>query len=138
MSASLHLIKLCVGVSSVEDLLERRGREPAGPTRHVTRMWPKREADLAGGSLYWVIKGEIQARQAILGFEEVDQGDGIRRCAILMDPEVIRVAPAPRRPFQGWRYLEGEAAPPDLGRARVGEEALPAEMRAALAEIGVV
>ena len=126
MTATLHLLKLCVGADGVEDLVdwqrariaERRaaGQDP-GPF-HVTRMWPKRaEALLAGGSLYWVFRGRVLARQRILGLEPRDGADGIPRCAIRLDRQVVRTAPQPRRPFQGWRYLRAEDAPPDLDGA---------------------
>ena len=139
----LHLIKLCVGITSVEDLMTWRAQNnPKGLealSQHVTRMWPKRaEEVLDGGSLFWVIKGAIQARQRITALNEAIGQDGIRRCAIVMDPEIVRVAPAQRRPFQGWRYLKPEDAPPDLSDKRRGDSALPPELSAALAEIGVL
>jgi hypothetical protein len=140
--SQLHLLKLCVGVDSIEDLIAwRSNRNPDWakvPSRHVTRMWPKREAELlAGGSLYWVIKGAIQARQTIVGLQEVIGEDGIRRCAILLDPQLIRTSNAVRRPFQGWRYLQAEDAPADLSADRPHEDSLPPELSLALAEIGV-
>jgi hypothetical protein len=102
-------------------------------------MWPKREEEiLAGGSVYWVIKGSIQARQRVLGFEEVIGGDGIRRCAFILDPEITRTAPALKRPFQGWRYLKPEDAPIDLSEGREADDALPPELAGALAEIGIL
>ncbi len=100
--ANLHLIKLCVGVDSIDHLIEWRAKNQSGKgeaNRHVTRMWPKRAEELlAGGSLYWVIKGEIQARQTIESLEEVIGSDGIRRCAIVMGPDLIRTTRARRRP----------------------------------------
>lgn len=105
---------------------------------HVTRMWPKREAELlAGGSLYWVFKGLILARQRILALTPREGADGIRRCAIGLDPVVHRTQARPRRPFQGWRYLTAEDAPPDLG-AGTAEPDLPRVLAAELAQIGVV
>jgi len=102
-------------------------------------MWPKRTSEiLGGGSIYWVIKGLVLCRQRIVRFDEFAREDGIRRCAIVLDPELIRVAPVPRRAFQGWRYLAAGDAPPDLTGAKAGEDALPAELSAALAEIGVL
>jgi hypothetical protein len=101
-------------------------------------MWPKRaDAILNGGSLYWVFKGVILARQRILGLEERVGGDGIARCAIVLDAEVIRTEGAPRRPFQGWRYLLAQDAPRDLPKGRAREETLPAPLARALAEIGL-
>ena len=141
MDNSLHLIKLSVGTESVESLAvwqaSSRSQGPDGLSRHVTRMWPKRAAELLdGGSIYWVIKGAIQVRQRILRLDEVDNGDGIRRCAIVLDPELIRTTTALRRPFQGWRYLDGRTAPVDLPRGRANAD-LPPTLLAALSEIGV-
>ena len=142
MAESVHLLKLCVGADSVEDLIEWHRTHPApyptGERRHVTRMWPKREAEvLAGGSLYWVVKGVILCRQQIVRFDEITGADGIRRCGIVLAPEVLRTEPAPRRPFQGWRYLEPGDAPRDLPKGRVADTALPENLALALAEIGL-
>ena len=116
-----------------------RAQGPDGLPRHVTRMWPKREAEiLNGGSIYWVIKGVIQARQRVLRLDEVTGSDGIRRCAIVLDPELIRTTPALKRPFQGWRYLQVADAPPDLGTTRANDDAIPPELAGALADIGVL
>ncbi len=144
--AKLHLIKLCVGAESVEDLArwqdaaiaERRtdGRELLAV--HVTRMWPKREAELiAGGSLYWVFKGFVLARQRIEALAPRDGADGIRRCAIMLDPAIVRTAAQPRRPFQGWRYLREADAPRDLIRA-AAEPDLPPALIARLDAMGVL
>lgn len=138
----LNLIKLCVGADSVEDLLDWHRAHAhvwaKGTTEHVTRMWPKREAEiLSGGSLYWIIKGTVQARQRIVGLAARQGGDGINRCALVLDAEVIRTEHAPRRPFQGWRYLSAEDAPRDLPKGRALDDALPPELAQALAEIGL-
>jgi len=140
---TLHLLKLCVGAETVQDLADWHAdplsRGPDGRIRHITRMWPK-QADrvLDGGALYWVIKGLVQVRQRILALEEVDRGDGVRRCAIVLDPALVRTRPQPRRPFQGWRYLEPAEAPADLAPGRAEEPALPADLQAALADLGVL
>lgn len=139
----LHLQKLSVGTDGIDDLSawqdQRRAQTPDGLPRHVTRMWPKRADELlAGGSIFWVIKGTILCRQRILRLDAHDRGDGIRRCAIVLEPGLVPVAPTRRRAFQGWRYLAPGDAPPDLTAARQGEDALPAELSAALAEIGVL
>ena len=139
----VNLLKLCVGAEAVEDLLDwqrsPRAKGPDGLPRHVTRMWPKREAEvLAGGSLYWVFKGLVLCRQRILRLEEVTGGDGITRCGIVLDPEVVRTRPLPKRPFQGWRYLAPQDAPADLAPGRAEDTALPPSLEAALAEIGVL
>lgn len=141
MDNSLHLIKLCVGAEQVQDLIDWQGSPralgPDGLPRHVTRMWPKREKELLkDGSLYWVFKGVVLARQRILRLDEVDRGDGIRRCGIVLSPDVVRTEAVPKRPFQGWRYLEGKVAPADLRRGRANDD-LPPKLMAALAEIGV-
>jgi hypothetical protein len=138
----LHLQKLSVGTENVSDMTawqsQKRAQGPDGLPRHVTRMWPKREAELLlGGSIYWVIKGSLACRQGIERLDEVIGADGIRRCAIVLNPEVIRVVPTLKRPFQGWRYLKTEDAPMDLPKGRDEEEPLPTTLSAALAEIGV-
>ncbi|MCB1398288.1 MAG: DUF1489 domain-containing protein [Rhodobacter sp.] len=138
---TLHILKLCVGCESVEDLehwQRQRARDlPGGLPRHVTRMWPKRgDAVLDGGSIYWVIKGTVLVRQRILRLDPVEGEDGITRCALVLDPELVRTEPAPRRPFQGWRYLNAEDAPRDLPATRPGEEALPPDLAEKLAEFG--
>ena len=139
----VNLVKLCVGCDSVEQLAawqEMRGAGvPDWQPRHVTRMWPKREAELvAGGSLYWVIKGVILARQRVIRLDEVIGEDGIRRCGIVMDRDIVRTQPAPRRPFQRWRYLAPRDAPPDLPAHRQGDDQLPPELSGKLAEIGIL
>lgn len=142
----VNLVKLCVGAESIEDLSDwqnRRRAEAAGRSEdwrpsHVTRMWPKRaDQILSGGSLFWVIKGFILARQRIEALEPREGADGITRCAIVMSPEIIRTQSVPRRPFQGWRYLATVDAPPDLARARRGDDDLPEDLNRALAEIGL-
>ena len=143
MTAKLHLQKLSVGTESVASLGQwqatKRAQTTDGFPRHVTRMWPKREAELLdGGSIYWVFQGLIQCRQRILRLDEVTGSDGIRRCAIVLDPTLVRVTPTPKRPFQGWRYLKPEDAPIDLPEGREEEDTLPPSLSAALAEIGVL
>ncbi len=139
----INLIKLSVGTENIDDLQDwqstKRAQAPDGFPRHVTRMWPKRRVEiLNGGSIYWVIKGEIQCRQIILRLDEYIGSDGIRRCSIVSDPKLIRTQPSLKRPFQGWRYLKVEDAPIDLPKGRAQEEPLPHELNLALAEIGVL
>ncbi|MEM6481451.1 MAG: DUF1489 domain-containing protein [Pseudomonadota bacterium] len=143
MDNYINLIKLSVGSESVESLIDwqasARAKGPDGSPRHITRMWPKKEVDLLnGGSIYWVVQGVIQCRQKIVRLDEVIGSDGIRRCAIVLTPEVIRTSLAQKRPFQGWRYLQPADAPADLPRQRQHEEALPAGLSAELADIGVI
>ncbi|MEP5730289.1 MAG: DUF1489 domain-containing protein [Sulfitobacter sp.] len=143
MAKTVNLIKLSVGTESVESLsawqATKRAQSPDGLPRHVTRMWPRREAEiLNGGSIYWVIKGAIQCRQRITRLDEHIGSDGIKRCAIVLEPTLIRTQGALKRPFQGWRYLQAIDAPMDLPEGRTQEEALPVELNQALAEIGVI
>ena len=147
MSGPLHMIKLCVGADTIDDLAvwqkqrsaTRRAAGQDPRPRHVTRMWPRRADEiLAGGSLYWVFRGAGLARQRIEALEEVTGEDGIRRCAIVMSPEIVQVEARPRRPFQGWRYLPPEDAPPDLSRQDREEGGLPTDLALALDGIGVV
>lgn len=143
----LHLVKLCVGVESIQELddwIARRAgaAEARGETfqpEHVTRMTPKRGDEiLGGGSLYWVIKGQIAARQAILDLRGLVDGQGVSRCAIVLEPQVRPVRPRPLRAFQGWRYLAGKDAPPDLTDAGAGLADMPESLRRELGELGLL
>ena len=138
----LNILKLSVGTESVDDLTQWHRAHAhvwaPGTTEHVTRMWPKREDEiLGGGSLYWVIKGVIQARQRLVGLAGRRGQDGILRCALVLDAEVIRTENALRRPFQGWRYLDPAESPRDLPKTRAQDDTLPPALAAALAEIGL-
>ncbi len=138
---SLHLIKLSVGSESVASLAEWQSTPEAqgedGLPRHVTRMWPRRAAELLdGGSVYWIIQGFVRARQRIVRLDEADLGDGVRRCAVVLEPALVPTVAAPRRPFQGWRYLRAADAPADLAQ-EAADEGLSPRILAALAEIGV-
>ncbi len=137
----INIIKLSVGTETVADLAawqrQPRAQAPGGRPCHVTRMWPKRADDLtSGGSIYWVIKGVILARQRVLALEEVDRGDGIARCGLMLEATLHRTEALARRPFQGWRYLPAEDAPRDLSGAAAADD-LPPRLMAALADIGV-
>jgi hypothetical protein len=142
MAGTVHILKLCVGTDAVEELIDwqrtRAAQAPDGHPRHVTRMWPRRAHEvLNGGSLYWVFKGLVLARQRILRLDEVVRADGILRCGLVLDPRVVRTEPQPRRPFQGWRYLAPAESPRDLPTARAGDDPLPPELSAALADLGL-
>ena len=143
----LHLIKLCVGCESIKDLkgwvAERMAtaKKKGLPLHHihVTRMTPKRGDEIvAGGSLYWVIRGEIAAREKIIAIEPFRDKDGIGRCRLVMQPKVIAVSPRPMRAFQGWRYFTPDAAPPDLGKAAASVAAMPEPLRRELRDLGLL
>jgi hypothetical protein len=143
MIGKINIIKLSVGSESVESLTEwqanRRAQMNRAHSLHITRMWPRRDQEVFnGGSMYWVIKGFIQARQQIIGFEEVIGDDGIRRCGIMLAPELIRTTAVKRRPFQGWRYLTPEDAPKDLPVGRATDDKLPKDLEIALADLGLL
>ena len=141
---TVHLQKLSVGSESIQTLQAwqtrvANRREQQGLSahhEHVTRMTPKRKEEiLDGGSIYWVIKGQIQCRNEIIGLEATQTSDGRKACAILMTPTLIPVIPVPKRAFQGWRYLKPEDAPIDL-IGTSGSDDLPAHIRAQLVDIG--
>jgi len=134
---ALHIIKLCVGCDSIEELQAwRRETQASEPQwRARTRQTPKRATEvLDGGSFYRVFRGVILCRQRILGIETVGEGQAAR-CEMVLDPEIVRVAPTPRRAFQGWRYLIDREAPPDLQATGV-EESFPSDLARQLRELG--
>ena len=140
----IHLIKLCVGVKSLDELESYRDERAHwwgadyGEDVHVnrTRMMPKRAGEIEGvASIYWVIGGQIVARQRILRLAPYTDAEGKNYCDIIMSPELVRTVPYPKRPFQGWRYLRAEDAPPDLG---ANENAGSLELAADLAKLGLI
>lgn len=144
----IHLVKLCVGCDSIEELaawqkerlaqMKREGQKPE--LFHRTFQMPKRREELLdGGSLYWVIKGIVQARQKLVDLREGAKPDGSPATLLMLDKLLVPVRPVPRRPFQGWRYLQPDDVPPDLkagGRDQIGE--MPAKLRKDLAELGLL
>lgn len=145
---ALNLLKLCVGAESIRDLEEwieetrilakRLGR--SFEQVHTTRMVPKRAGEIVGvGSLYWVIKGQISARQSVEAIRPFKDAAGIGRCHLVLTPKVVPVEPRPCRPFQGWRYLEAKDTPADLARETAkGLADMPENMRRELAELGLL
>lgn len=147
---TLHIVKLCVGAESVEDLAEwqigqlKRAQKAKARSIHPnqkknpvcgTRMWPKRLKDvLAGGSLYWVIKGVVLVRQTIVAIDDVIDNHG-ERCGLYLDAHLQRTVPQPRRAFQGWRYLDPKDAPKDISAAQGGAD-LPEHLQRQLIELG--
>ena len=142
----LHLKKLSVGSGSVDTLAawHREVLERDGRIMHVTRAFPKRAADiLPGGSIYWVIKGKMVARNLIAGFDEVEREDGGTSCGIVLVPGLVKVIAKRHRPFQGWRYLEEADAPPDLpgqgaDGSQDGGEVMPQKMAEELRDLGLL
>lgn len=138
---TINIIKLCVGISEIEELAAAQDfrLDTTGMLFHKTRMMPKRLDELLdGGSLYWVIKGSVQARQLITDVVPFVDEDGIKRCRFMLHKNLIATRPQPRRPFQGWRYLKPEDAPRDLDMSSSAEQDLPAAMRAELVELGLL
>lgn len=143
----LHMVKLCVGCESVEDLeswigsrldARRSSGEPAEHF-HTTRMVPVRKDELTGGgSLFWVIKGMVQCRQRLLGIRPFTDDDGVGRCHLILDPAVVRTDWLPKRPFQGWRYLKAGEAPADLAEGHAALVDMPVKLRRDLMELGLL
>ncbi|MDA1089104.1 MAG: DUF1489 domain-containing protein [Proteobacteria bacterium] len=144
---SQHLIKLSVGVEDVRHLArlqdqrladaERRGG--VAELKHVTRNTPKRAKEiLKGGSIFWVIKGFVRARQPVIALRPVERDDGRPACALVLKPGLIRTELRSFRPFQGWRYLSADDAPPDAAFLKEGQEDVPDEMAAELKGLGLL
>lgn len=144
---SLHLMKLAVGCDSVADLTgwikqrikQKKARGEKPEHIHTTRMVPKRTDELLdGGSLYWVIRGQIACREELIAIRPFVDKDGVGRCRLVLRPKVIVVEPRPFRAFQGWRYLQAKDAPRDLDRAAPGARHMPEELRRELRELGLL
>lgn len=140
----LHLIKLAVGVRDLDHLAElqdRRAVAAGGETRIpvYTRRLPKRGDELlAGGSIYWVIKGSVLVRQPILAIDTGTDAEGESFCTLQIAADRVQTVPTPHRPFQGWRYLSAEAAPQDLSAAGGPGEEMPAHLAAELRALGLL
>jgi hypothetical protein len=144
---ALNILKLAVGCDSIADLegwieetralFARLGRPYE--QMHTTRMVPRRMGEiLPGGSLYWVVKGQIACRQRLVDIRPFTDGEGIGRCQLVLEPVVHPVRPRPCRPFQGWRYLGAAEAPPDLGSASAAVAEMPDELRRELSSLGLL
>ena len=142
----IHMIKLCVGVATLEELEGYRAERAHwwgadyGENVHVhrTRTRPKRAPEMEGAaSIYWVISGVIRCRQPILKLAEAVDSEGLPCCDIIMAPDMVRTVPRQRGPFQGWRYLTPVDAPPDLGASGFAEEGSP-ELAVELARLGLI
>ena len=127
--------KVAVGCASVDALRKRQaGRLADGVVPVRTRFRPKRADELIGGSLYWIIRHRVVARQTILGFEEGEE----RRTIIRLDPSLVAVQPQPRRAHQGWRYLTSADVPSDWGECEEAIGALPRAMAEELAALALI
>jgi hypothetical protein len=144
---TVHLIKMAVGIDSFPNLVERQKQRIAAAAsvgqpallRHLTRSRPRRaEEILAGGSIYWVMKRAIRARQRIVDIDTAVNHRGQPRCALILDPELVPVRAQPYRAFQGWRYLEAGDAPEDAIGLSDGSEELPMEMAEELRDLGLL
>jgi hypothetical protein len=137
----LHLVKMAVGAADVDELRRTRAQRHAerGEGWVYTRNHPRRGAEiLAGGSLYWVVKGQIRARHRIIGFRGERDDNGRAYCLILTDPELIVTLPRAFRPFQGWRYLLPSDVPKDAPGGIGDLPQLPDHMLAELRELGLI
>lgn len=141
---ALNLIKLCVGCDSISDLAawqkkraaQRKKQGGSGDIMHITRHTPKRAEELlAGGSIYWVIKGQIAVRQKLVGFRQVTR-EGVPHCAIVLDKKLVPTERRAYRAFQGWRYFDSKDAPRDLKAG--SKAALPEALHAELTELGLI
>jgi hypothetical protein len=141
----LHLIKLSVGPKDVAQLrtIQQRRITTDPPLRHQTRVMPKRAAEIieGGGSIFWVVSGFVRVRQRVLELREDRWDDGSACCSIILDPELVLVEARPQKPFQGWRYLDPAAAPPDVAGPVIpaeGIDSLPPRLRQELRELGLL
>lgn len=143
MPAMLHVAKLAVGIRDLPHLRDVQAARAAdaAPLRHRTRNFPRRASEIVGaGSLYWVISGSMLARQRIVDIVEDAWDDGTRCAALVLDPALVPLLGRPTKPFQGWRYLAADAAPPDAapGAEARGTEAMPEPMRRELRALGLL
>lgn len=143
----LHMVKMAVGIDSLDHLaaVQKQRRATLKAERgkpiliHKTRNYPKRaEEILAGGSMFWIVKGFVRVRQRILGLERTKDAEGKPRCEIRLDPKLVRTVPMAHKPMQGWRYLEDRDAPKDLTGRGDATADMPPEMLAELRKLGLL
>jgi hypothetical protein len=146
---TVHLVKMAVGIEDLDHLRDVQAHRFAeaeridgtGRLRHLTRNTPRRSTEvLDGGSIYWVMKGYIRARQTIIGIEEATGRRGRKRCALILSPDLARTVLTPHKPIQGWRYMEDAAAPEDLGDDEIDprDASLPPNLAAELRTLGLL
>ena len=136
----VHLIKLAVGVRDLDHLREvQAARAAVAPLRHLTRSFPRRAEEIvAAGSIHWVVAGLLLARQRVVDIVATRREDGTPCTALMLDRALVAVAPRPVRAFQGWRYLEADAAPAALEPGAGGGEGMPPRLRAELMVLGLL
>lgn len=144
---TVHLLKMAVGIDSVAHLVRiqklrlERAATPggSGDLRHFTRHAPRRAGEVTDdGSMFWIIKGYVRVRQRILGIERVAGREGRKRCALILDPDLVKTELAAHKPIQGWRYLDPVAAPRDLDILAPEMTAIPPDMAAELRALGLL
>ena len=132
----LNISKVAVGCASLDALRARQQlRLAGGVVPVVTRFRPKRADELVGGSIYWIVKHRIAARQTIVGFAEREED---RRTIIRLDPELVPVKARPKRAHQGWRYLTAADAPLDFDGEDEGIAALPPDLAVKLSALALI
>ena len=146
--APVNIVKLAVGVKSVEELaliqrrfLNQSKTQTSKGFYHSTKLMPKKhEAIVESGSLYWVIKGVICARQKIVEIIKKEDPDGVKRCRIYLENSIIKTTPIRKRPFQGWRYLKKNRTPADIVDPVTAtfDEDIPLEVQQQLLEVGLL
>ena len=143
----INLVKLCVGINSVTELeirqrkllFENEDYNNSEFTFHVTRMFPQKEKEiLSGGSLYWVIKGQILARQKITALKKINDDNDIKRCLLILERKIYLTQSQPRKPFQGWRYLKPEITPKDISIYNKKKKEIPHKLQIELYKMGVL
>ena len=144
----VNLVKIAVGVTSVEELslrqaefLKKINDKKFPYFYHSTRMMPKKHEDIiSNGSLYWVVKGAICARQKVLDIVKFEDTDGKKRCKIFLAAEIVKTKPVRKRPFQGWRYLKKHITPEDLNEPIKAnfDSNIPIHLQKQLLEMGVL
>ena len=142
--STVHLLKPALGISDVSEFQGRMSlRLNPYEGRMLYTVWttrkPKQMDELMnGGSVYWIVKKAIQCRQDILGWEEFEGENGKPYYNIYCEPQLIRTVAVERRPFQGWRYLQLDQAPADIGAVTIGDEPPPEEMVGDLRAAGLL
>ena len=144
---TVHLLKMAVGIDSVAHLagIQKQRQERAtapggtGDLRHFTRHAPRRAGEVTdGGSIFWIIKGYVRVRQRVLGIERVARREGRKRCALILDSDLVKTELSVHKPIQGWRYLDPAAAPPDTDVSAPEETSIPPDMAAELRALGLL